>query len=119
MAAAPPRHSEAAAELRKTCRWLNEFLRKIKTDPHDRPLYRLAGRDKLVYLDRVIEALPCPSSSSRRAMARARTGRSAAPISRSSESKVERSASRYSHAVARETWSRVDLLPAIGVRKKA
>jgi hypothetical protein len=28
-------------------------------------------------------------------------------------------ASRYSHAVARETWSRVDRLPAIGVRKKA
>jgi hypothetical protein len=51
---------QAAADLHKTRRWLAEFLRKTKTDPHGRPLYRLAGRDKLVYLDRVIEALPCP-----------------------------------------------------------
>jgi integrase len=30
-----------------------------------------------------------------------------------------RSAARYAHAVARDEWSRVDLLPAVGKRKKA
>jgi hypothetical protein len=54
---------------------LQDFLR-------DHPHYRLAGRTKL-FTDadilRLIEALPCPSSSSRRA--KARTGRSAARIS--------------------------------------
>lgn len=48
----------AALPVRKSRRWLVEFLHSTKTDPHGRPLYRTAGRDKLVYLDRVIEALP-------------------------------------------------------------
>jgi hypothetical protein len=52
----------AALPVRKSRRWLVEFLHRTKTDPIGRPLYRLAGRDKLVYFDRLIEALPCPSS---------------------------------------------------------
>lgn len=51
-------------------RWLTDFLRRTKTDPAGLPLYRIACRRKLVYLDRVIEALPCPSSSARRVPAK-------------------------------------------------
>ena len=58
-------------------RWLNDFLRKTRTDPQGRPLYRVACRAKLIYLDRLIEALPCPSSLSRPAKVKARTLRSA------------------------------------------
>lgn len=64
-------------------RWLSEFVRKTKFDPQGRPLYRKAGRAKLVYLDRVIEALPCPSVSSTPVKAKARTTRSEAHISAS------------------------------------
>jgi T5orf172 domain len=46
-----------ALPVRKSRRWLVEFLHRIQTDPDGRPLYRLAGRDKLIYLDRLIEAL--------------------------------------------------------------
>jgi hypothetical protein len=70
-----------ALPVKKTARWVREFLRKTPCTPAGLPLYRSAGRDKLVYLDRLIEALPCPSSSSRPAKAKARTGRSGGPIS--------------------------------------
>lgn len=52
-----------ALPVRKSRRWLIEFLHKTPTDPQGRPLYRLAGRDKLIYLDRLLEAFPCPSRS--------------------------------------------------------
>jgi hypothetical protein len=54
---------------RKSRRWLVEFLQATKADPAGRPLYRLAGRDKLVYFDRMIEAFPChaaPTPSKKR-----------------------------------------------------
>ena len=47
-----------------TPRWLNDFLRKTKVDPRGLPLYRVVARAKLIYLERLIEALPCPSKSS-------------------------------------------------------
>jgi hypothetical protein len=66
---------QVAERLHKSRRWLQDFLR-------GRDIGRLAGRTKL-FTDadilRLIEALPCPSSSSRRASRR--TGRSAARIS--------------------------------------
>lgn len=72
---------EAANAVHKTPRWLNEFLLKNPVNLIGEPLYRLAGRDKLVYVERLIEALPCPSNSSRRAPAKRRSTRSGAPIS--------------------------------------
>src|SRR5262245_39014604 len=71
----------AALPVRKSRRWLNEFLNKTKTDPYGQPLYRQAGRDKLVYINRLIEAFACPSSSKSRE--RARTIRSGARTSES------------------------------------
>jgi len=53
----------AALPVRKSRRWLVHFLHKTKFDPHGRPLYRCLGRDMLIYVDRLIEALPCPSNS--------------------------------------------------------
>ena len=44
--------------------------------PARAPVYRLAGRDKLIYLDRLIEALPCPSKSSAPATRKRRTSTS-------------------------------------------
>src|SRR5262245_38809482 len=61
---------EAAARLRKSRRWLQSFLRQ-------HPYYRLAGRTKLFTeadINRLYEALPCPSHSSHRASRR--SGRS-------------------------------------------
>jgi hypothetical protein len=52
-----------ALPVRKGKRWLLAFLRKHPTDPRGRPTYRSAGRDKLIYLAHLIEALPCPSES--------------------------------------------------------
>jgi hypothetical protein len=52
----------AALPVRKSRRWLVEFLHKTRTDPAGRPLYRLAGRDKLIYLDRLIEAIEARGS---------------------------------------------------------
>lgn len=79
----------AALPVRKTRRWLNEFLRKTRTDPQGRPLYRQAGRDRLVHIDRLIEALPCPSSSERPARAKRRTSKFAG---RTSESEWKKAA---------------------------
>jgi hypothetical protein len=66
---------------RKSRRWLVEFLHATKTDPRGRPLYRLAGRDKLVYFDRVIEALPCPAPTPSKKEPKRRVSKSAAPES--------------------------------------
>src|SRR5215510_16543085 len=71
----------AALPVRKSRRWLNEFLNKTKTDPTGQPLYRQAGRDKLVYITRLIEAFACPLSSKSREKTRARTIRSGARTS--------------------------------------
>lgn len=68
---------------RKSRRWLVEFLHRCPTDAHGRPLYRLAGRDKLVYIDRLFEALPCPSKSSKPATRKRKTSTSAGATSES------------------------------------
>src|SRR6185437_6098404 len=67
-----------ALPVRKSRRWLVSFLHRTPTDPAGRPLYRLMGRDKLIYLDRLIEALPCPSRSPRPATRRRRASTSGA-----------------------------------------
>ena len=71
--------AQACEELpsKPTQRWLNDFLRKTKVDRDGRPLYRVACRAKLIYMDRLIEALPCPSNSFRPAKEKVRIIRSA------------------------------------------
>src|SRR5262245_66361965 len=61
---------EVAGKLRKSRRWFQDFLQ-------DHPYYRRAGRTKLFTdedVNRLIEALPCPGSSSRSVKGRRRTG---------------------------------------------
>jgi hypothetical protein len=72
-----------ALPVRKSRRWLVEFLHSTKTDPHGRPLYRMLGRDKLVYLDRLIEAMPCPSKLLPAGTRKRKTSTSGAPTSKS------------------------------------
>lgn len=70
---------EAAAKLRKSERWLWDWLDKHPRDRFDRPYYHLAGRTKLLSegdLARIYEDLPCPSSFVRPARAKRRTGKS-------------------------------------------
>src|SRR5215831_20536395 len=57
---------EAAVEMRVSRRWLQDFIQQY-------PYYRLAGRKKLFtpeHIARLIEAMPCPGNSSRRAPVR-------------------------------------------------
>jgi hypothetical protein len=77
---------EAAAELRKTPRWLREWLRAHPRDKAGEPYYTPVGRDKIFELydiTRIKTALReearCPSGSDRRAPAKRRTLKSAAP----------------------------------------
>jgi hypothetical protein len=79
---------EAAAELRKTPRWLREWVRAHPRDSAGEPYYTPAGRDKLFHrsdLDRIElalrEELKCPSVSGRPARARRRTTKSEEPTS--------------------------------------
>jgi hypothetical protein len=68
---------ELAARLHKSRRWLQAFLR-------GRDIGRLAGRTRLFTegdVARLIQELPCPSSSSRPGKTKARIGQSAARIS--------------------------------------
>jgi hypothetical protein len=90
-----------ALPVRKSKRWLNSYLNKNPTDQHGLPLYRLAGRDKLVYLHRLIESLPCPSRSLPAATKRRRVSTSGVHISesqwtRAAELTGDPSLSRYS-----------------------
>ena len=48
----------AVLPVRRSRRWMVQYLHKTKVDLHGRPLYRCLGRDMLI-----IEALPCPSES--------------------------------------------------------
>jgi hypothetical protein len=77
---------EAAAKLRKSERWLWDWLDKHPRDRFDRPYFRLAGRTKLISeadLARIYEDLPCPSTSERPAKAKRRTSKSGENISES------------------------------------
>jgi hypothetical protein len=70
---------DVAQRLHKSRRWLQTFLR-------DRPIGRLAGRTRLFTeydVLRLIEELPCPSSSAHRARVKRRTITSGAHISAS------------------------------------
>src|SRR5436190_4128332 len=74
---------QVAERFHVSRRTLQDFLRSHPGDP---PYFRTLGRRKLFSeadLSRLWEALPCRSNSSRHAKAKARTGRSGAPISRS------------------------------------
>jgi hypothetical protein len=71
---------EAARELRVSRRWLQDFIQR-------HPYYRSAGRKKLFAaedINRLIEAMSCPGSSSRRVRPRHAIGTSAASTSESS-----------------------------------
>jgi hypothetical protein len=61
---------EAAAKLRKSRRWLWDWLDKHPCDRFDRPYYRLAGRTWILTegdVARIFEDLPCrsPAAASR------------------------------------------------------
>src|SRR5260221_11187326 len=70
---------EATNGFRKTRRWLQDFLRDNPADLTGTPFYRKAGRTILFTeadLLRIYKALPCPSTSSRRAKANRRASQS-------------------------------------------
>src|SRR5215831_17077705 len=72
--------AEAACELRKSERWLRDWLKQHPVDRNGDAFYRLAGRTKLLSdgdIDRIRENLPCPSPSYRRSRAVPRTTTSA------------------------------------------
>lgn len=81
---------EAAAELRKTSRWLAGWLRQHPADKAGEPYFTPAGRDKLFHPNDISrielalrEELKCRSVSGRRAKARRPILKSEAPISES------------------------------------
>jgi len=85
---------EVAERFRVSRRTLQDFLRAY-------PYYRKLGRRKLFTeadIVRLYEALPCPSSSSRRARANRPIGRSAAPTSAGTLTEALRLASGHSRS---------------------
>jgi hypothetical protein len=81
---------EAAKELRKTRRWLNEWLRAHPFDSEGEPFFTPVGRDKILHQSDIARIelalrgeLKCRSGSVRRAPAGRRTTKSAAPTSES------------------------------------
>jgi hypothetical protein len=57
---------EVAKLLRKSPRWIREWLRDHPRDAYDPPLFGKAGRTLLFtenHLHRIVEASPCPSRS--------------------------------------------------------
>jgi hypothetical protein len=82
--------AEAAAALRKSKRWLLEWLRKHPADKLGEPYFTPVGRDKIFHQSDIarIEAalrggIQCRSNSDRRAPARRRTMKSAEHTSES------------------------------------
>ena len=77
---------EAAAALRKSERWLREWLKAHPQDEVGRSFFAVAGRTKLFTpadIDRIHEAMRCPSSSKARAPAKRHITRSAGHTSAS------------------------------------
>ena len=100
---------QVADQLHKSRRWLRDWLREHPEDAPGRTLYRLAGRTKLFteqQLNYIIEALPCPSSSCRRAKAGRRTGRSVAPTSDDTLTEALRLCKRSVANQVRRQWER-------------
>jgi hypothetical protein len=81
---------EAADQLRKSKRWLLEWLRQHPLDKAGSPYFTPVGRDKIFHQADIArielalrEDLKCPSPSARRATAKRRISKSAGPISAS------------------------------------
>jgi len=81
---------EVAAELRKTTRWLMEWLRSHPVDQDGEPYYTPVGRDKIFHqtdvarIERALrEGIACRSNSGRRAPAKRRIMKSAGRTSES------------------------------------
>src|SRR6267154_3757760 len=80
---------EAATELHKSKRWLQDWIAENPVDHCGRPFCSRLGRTRLFQdsdLSRILEATrgtPCPSKSSRRVKAKARTIQSGGNISAS------------------------------------
>lgn len=78
--------NEAAAELRKTPRWLREWVRSHPRDKSGEPYYTPTGRDKLFHpadiarIEQTLrEEVSCRSASDRRAPKKRRTSKFADP----------------------------------------
>src|ERR1019366_8161898 len=83
---------EAATELRKSRRWLQEWLAKHPADSHGRPFcsrlgktrgFRPADIQRILEANATVDTPSCRSISGPRAKAKARTGKSAAHTSTS------------------------------------
>lgn len=80
--------AEAASRLRKSKRWLQDWLAQNPVDAAGRPFCSRLGRSRLFResdIDRILDATaasnqPCRSSSTRPAPVKRRTGRSVDPI---------------------------------------
>lgn len=79
---------EAAAELRKTPRWLREWVRAHPRDKSGAAYYTPAGRDKLFHPNDIArielalrEEVSCPSGSGRRVKVKRQTSKSEEPTS--------------------------------------
>ena len=77
---------EAAADLRKTPRWLREWLRAHPADKSGEPYYTPAGRDKLFHPSDIArielalrEEVKCRSASGRRVRVKPRITKSGDP----------------------------------------
>jgi hypothetical protein len=100
---------EAAAELRKSARWLLEWLRKHPTDKAGEPYYTPVGRDKIFHqadIARIEGALrgelKCLSNSGRRAPVRRRTTKSG---ERSEDQRVHSALKRAAELLSDPTLS--------------
>jgi hypothetical protein len=88
---------ETAAQLRKSARWLREWLRRHPTDRHGEPFYTPLGRTKLFEDGDVAriranarEEERCRLDSTRHGQARRRIGRSGVLTSESSWTEAQR-----------------------------
>jgi hypothetical protein len=77
---------EVAQQLGKSPRWLRKWLRDHPRDQEGRPLFGAAGRTMVFsdrHVERLLEALPCPSKSSPPATRKRETYMSGGTISES------------------------------------
>ena len=92
--------AETARTLRKSERWLWDWLKHHQRDCNGQPFFRLAGRTKLFSLDdvmRLFKALPCPSDCDRHVRVRRRTSKSEVHTSELLLNEVRELLKRSSH----------------------